>query len=871
MQTYPLNFIDCTLCWFSQVLLRFPWMFVLLLISLCAISLNYTINHLGVNTNTAEMLSPDLPFQKNRVRLEEAFPKESDTLLLVVEASSPEKTWQSTERLIRELRQDSLFISVYSPSISDFLKQQALFYLEPEELEDLANELTDAQPFIGYLSQNYSVKGLFTLIDHTLDEQSDGLPMDIKPLLKAINAAIKAQQNQLNQPISWQRLILGDDSVLETNHRLVFARPKLDFNELMPAEAAFMKAKQIVQAIHDDDANVRIRITGEKALEHEELESVSEGAAIAGIASLLLVCLSMFIGLRSVKLLIATFLSLIAGLVLTAGFATLAIGHLNLISIAFAILYIGLGVDFAIHLCLRYYELRLQDFATKAAIHNSIQTVGRSLLICAMTTSIGFFAFVPTDYAGVSELGIISGAGIFIGLAVSLTLLPALLQLMPINPTQKVREHKTLDNICTFPFRHARSIRVVSILSAIGACFVVTQLRFDSNPVNLRDPNSESVSTFHDLLKIKENSPFAVATLAPDLAKAQYLANQFMQLESVDQAITLASYVAEDQDAKQEIIEDLSFILGNDLDSFEQPIDHSDTRLAVVALADKIKQYLSKKNIAPDLYQNLHNLQLTLESFQQYADTNADPQMQFYQLGHNILGLLPYSLNHLNISLGSMPFTIADLPRDISEHWLSDQGVYRVVVIPAEDLNDPDALAKFVKEVQSIDDHVTGLAIADRASGAAVIKAFIQAFTGSLVAITLILWFMLRSFKETLLVIGPLMLAALLTGVVNVLLENTFNFANIIALPLLMGMGVDSGIHIVHRINSSDHASENLLQTSTARGVLFSSITTFCSFTSLSFSPHVGTASMGLLLAIGIALTLICTLIVLPAFSGKTL
>ena len=395
MQISSMNLIDRCLCWSSQLVLRFPWLFLVLVIALCSVSLNYTINNLGVNTNTAELLSEDLPFQQNRIRLEETFPKEADTLLLVVEASTPEKTSQSTELLIRELKQDPLFISVYSPSISDFLKQQALLYLDLGELEKLANELTDAQPFIGYLAQNYSVEGLFTLIGHTLDEQKDGLPMDIDPLLKAIDKATVAQQNQNNQPISWQRLILGEDSLLEKNHRLVFARPKLDFNALMPVEEAFLKAKQIVKAIHQNDANVRIRITGEKALEHEELESVSKGAALAGIASLILVCLSMFIGLRSFKLLLATFISLIAGLILTAGFATMAIGHLNLISIAFAILYIGLGVDFAIHLCLRYYEFRLQALDTQEAIQNSIMTVGRSLLICALTTSIGFFAFIP--------------------------------------------------------------------------------------------------------------------------------------------------------------------------------------------------------------------------------------------------------------------------------------------------------------------------------------------------------------------------------------------------------------------------------------------------------------------------------------------
>lgn len=869
MHIDSLKFTDRCLNKSSQLIMRFPWLVILLVMALCTISLNYTINNLGVNTNTAEMLAADLPFQENRIRQEEAFPKEADALLLLVEATTPEKTAQSTELLISKLKQDPLFISVYSPAISDFLKQQALLYLDIGELEKLTEKLTDAQPFIGYLAHNYNVDGLFTLIGGSLAQKDNRLPMNINPLLKAINATILAQQNQSNQPVSWQRLILGVDSSLEKNYHLVFARPKLNFNELMPVEAAFLRAQQIAKSIEQNDANVHIRITGEKALEHEELTSVSEGAMLAGSISLVLVCLSMLIGLRSLKLLLATFISLISGLIITAGFATLAIGHLNLISIAFAILYIGLGTDFAIHLCLRYYDFRLQACNTTDAINNSIQAVGRSLLICALTTSIGFFAFIPTDYAGVSELGIISGMGMFISLAMSLILLPALLKIMPINPTQKSSKRTLLKHISTWPFRYAIYIRIISILLAIGAGFVVTQLRFDSNPINLRDSNSESVATFKDLLKVKENSPFAVATLASSLSDAQHLAQQFIQLEVVDKATTLASYVPSQQQDKQAIIEDLEFILSADLKAFATPIESSDTRLAIIKLTKKIKQYLQQENIDLATNKSLVSLEQTLINFLNYADASINPKLQFQQLGENILGLLPYSMEHLNISLGAHSFTIADLPQDISEHWLSDKGLYRILITPKQDLNDPAALQKFIQAVQLVDGRVSGLAVADSASGAAVIKAFIVAFTGSIVVITLTLWIMLRSLKETLLVIGSLLLAALLTGGANVLLENPFNFANIIALPLLMGMGVDSGIHIVHRLARSSHTNENLLQTSTTRGVLFSSITTFCSFTSLSFSSHVGTASMGLLLAIGIILMLICMLVVLPAFSGK--
>jgi len=226
-------------------------------------------------------------------------------------------------------------------------------------------------------------------------------------------------------------------------------------------------------------------------------------------------------------------------------------------------------------------------------------------------------------------------------------------------------------------------------------------------------------------------------------------------------------------------------------------------------------------------------------------------------------------MNRLRTSLTAKPYQLADLPNYILSHWLSPNGLYKILIMPEEDQNKIENLKQFVSEVQEAAPSSSGLPVADQASGVAVVNAFIEAFTGAVVAIFLLLLIILRDIKSTFLVIGPLLLAGLLTGATNVLLNNTFNFANIIALPLLMGMGVDSGIHIMHRLKSGLSCNKEILQSSTARGVFFSSLTTMCSFSSLAFTPHVGTASMGLLLAIGIFFTLVCTLIVLPAFYGQ--
>lgn len=862
--------IDRFLCWWGTQVLRFPWLLIFLIFTLCGTSLYHTIHNLGVNTNTAEMLSPDLPFQQNRLRIETAFPQDSNVMILVVDAKTPEQTSQAAILLESALNaQKDSFISAYIPTDNAFFRQQALLFLDQDELEDLSVKLTDAQPFIGHLSQNYHLAGLFDIIDKAFNKADQELPMNLEPLLLAIDNTIRDQIDGQTSSVSWQNLLAADKLNTDSNRTIVIARPKLNYDEIMPAEHALTAARKTVDLIIQENPGIRIRITGETALEHEELESVSQGAVISGIVSLILVCSSLWIGLRSFKLLLATFITLILGLILTAGFATITIGHLNLISVAFAVLYIGLGVDYAIHICLHYRECRSQGMGNSDAVIDSIHTVGFSIFLCAITTSMGFLAFIPTDYSGVSELGIISAGGMCIGLAISLTILPAFLTVFSIKNVKPIRSTFSLGNLASLPFRHSTSIRVISVIFAILSAGLLTQLVFDSNPINLRDPNSESVSTIKELLASQTDSPFSLIALAPNQQKAKTLAKQLEELSSVHNTIIINDLVAKNQDDKLEIIDELSLILGNQLNNFDKKLINTNPKQALLdfdlTLVKELKKQTTK---APrETIENLHKLIQVFFDTNKDADSNKESnQTHYFQIEKSILGLLPYTMERLRNSLNAAPYQQSDLPDYIHSHWLSPSGLYKILIMPEHDQNIADNLKEFVAQVQETAPSSSGLPVADQASGIAVVNAFIEAFAGAIIAIFLLLLIILRDFKATFLVIGPLLLAALLTGATNVLLNNSFNFANIIALPLLMGMGVDSGIHIMHRLKSGLSDNKQILQSSTARGVFFSSLTTMCSFSSLAFTPHVGTSSMGLLLAVGIFFTLVCTLIVLPAF-----
>lgn len=861
--------IDHALNRLSGLILRFPWQVLLLFAVLCALSVSYTSRHLGIQNNTAQLLDQDLPFQKVRLELEQAFPQDASTLILVVESETPEQTALAADALKRRLQAESaLFESVYLPDDDPFFRRHGFLYLDTEQLETLSAKLIDAQPFIGYLSQHFHFAGLVDIVVQALETGGADSAVSLDTLLSAIDQTVVAANQGQPKFLSWQQLLTGSGQAQNRTRRLVIAKPYLDFKQLMPAAKPMAYLRALAQELSAGQAGITVAITGEVALEHEEMETVNRDMLVSGIVSFFLVCTALWLGLRSVRLLLATLIALVVGLLLTAGFAAVAIGHLNLISVAFAVLYIGLGVDFATHLCLHYQECRGQNQNADYAIIASMTAVGPSLVLCALTTAIGFFAFIPTDFKGVAELGIISGAGMFIGLAVSLGLLPALLKILSSRAAPAARPAELPARFYSFPFRHARAIRIAALCLAIIALFSLKGVNFDSASINLRDPHSPSVIAFKRLLESQTDSPFAISALADSLDDANLLAERFAALSSVHQAITLSDLVPTQQAQKLEIIENLNLMMPMQLHQFAGVHQASDTRAALLALQGALQKTRTQSLI------NMPNAQIDgmvnhIDTFIKNADLAPQPNAVYKNLEDRLLTLLPHTLLMLRDSLAASPVSLDDIPGSLRRHWVSGEGQYRVLVTPAQNLNQREQLQQFVNEVMNTHASVFGLPIGDVTSGQAVVDAFIQAFSSALLLIVLLLLLMTRSLKATLWVMTPLLLAALLTAACNVWLNNPFNFANIIVLPLLLGMGVDSGIHMVQRLRYQPDQADELLHSSSARGVFFSALTTLCSFTSLAFNSHQGTASMGLLLSIGIILTIICCLLVLPAMSAR--
>ncbi len=860
---------------------------VLLLIGLLAYGgVEYIANNLSINTDTTEMIAPDAPFQQNRRNFENAFNQDVHTLLVVVESDTPELTKTATRRLSRLLSSNKEVIStVYVPNDNEFFQKNGLLYLDIPELESLSQTLSEAQPFIGRIAQEPNLKGFFSIFEDALisPDKTQDLPIDLASLIDKVTLVLHKTINGENALFSWEKLIAKN--TLTGNHSkkgFILVGPKFNYAQIRPAEGAIEAIRSATLKIQDPKLPVvNVSITGEAGLEDDELLGMSSGTFNASIFSIVLVCAILLVAYRSFLLMIATFITLSLGMVFCGVFAAASVKDLNLISVAFAVSNIGLGVEYAIHFCLRYRDNLLHHIQPERALRSTLTSTSPSLILCAGTTAIGLYAFIPTDYQGVSELGLLAGTSLFICLAVTLTALPVLLKLIPASLSNAIANNDTAkhsplsafsEHMATMTLHYAKPIAIGTGVLTLISILLVFKVKTDFNPINLRDPNTESVIAFKELIKDSETSPMTLTILAKTEQQAKELQQQLAKIPTVDKTISLYDFIPTEQDAKLAIIEEISMLLGSEGQGFPPLKYDVDPTDSIKHLIKSIKTTLPTKTDSHEI-SALNAFQQTLEDLLLELNTRLEPDRRLFieTTQTALLGTLPKVMNDLVGGLNPKEVTLEQLPPDLRERWLSNSGWHRVQIFPKYDLNDLTNLEQFITEVQSVYPETTDLPIMYWESMKEVIGAFQTAIVIALITIATLLFVIRRSIVDTLLVMTPLILAGLFTMASTVLTGTPINFANIIALPLLLGLGVDNGIHMVEKLHHSLSEEQNIYRSSTARAMFYGALTTASSFAGLAFSPHQGIASMGLIITMGIFWIMTCTFVVLPALSKLVL
>jgi uncharacterized protein len=851
-----------------QLSSRHAWLVMLGFLLAAIASASYFARHVVITTDNNQLMSSSLPWRQQELMIDLAFPQRVDRILVVIDAATPEAADNAADAMVNELSPRSDLIRTISRfDGGEFFERNGILFRSLDEVRRDTSDLISAQPFLGTLAADPTLRGVFRALSQSLEGVRRGKAKldDLSPALAAIADALQALANGKTAAFSWRTLVTGRAAEPSELRHFVNIQPVLHFGDLQPAGKATAVIREAASRLGlTPDNGVKVRLTGSLVLSDEEFASIADGAALNSVVTLLLVGFVLWLALKKARIISAVLVNLMVGLVLTAAAGLWMVGALNPISVAFGVLFVGLGVDFGIQFSVRYRSERHARSDLDQALLATGRGIAEPLLLATASIAAAFYSFLPTAYVGLSELGLIAGTGIIIAFATTVTLLPALLTVLKPSGEHKPIGYAALAPLDRFLEKQRNWIVGLTLAATILGLPLLAHLRFDFNPLNLRAQDSESVSTLLELMNDPDTTPHTIDVLKSNLAEALAIAERLRQLPEVGRVLTLQSFVPENQDAKLALIDDASFFFQNTLDPDQ--IDPEPTPAETTAAIKKLVPELSdaaRELDSPSAVQARRLASLV-------AALVEAPPAALDEAQRVLIVPLKTTLRQVRHLFAAERVSIDTLPPALKQLWVSANGRALMEVSPKGDANDNATLSRFVTAVRSVEPDAAGTPIFMIEAATTMVKAFVQAGILSVVAIALILFVALRRPIDVALTLVPLLVAIVVTLEICVLVGLKLNFANIIALPLLLGVGVAFKIYYIIAWRSGE---TNFLQSSLTRAIFFSACTTAIAFGSLWLSHHPGTSSMGKLMALSLLTTLVAAVIFQPALmatQGRT-
>lgn len=837
---------------------RRAWIVVLLAAALTLCGVYFASSRLSVDTDTDNLFSSSLPWRQHEIAFDRDFPQFNDVIVAVVRADTPEEAEETAAALTRELAQDGRhFIDARAPELSPFLRRSGFLLLPLDDLRKILDSVYAEQALLGPLAADPSARGLFG----GLALMAEGVRVAHADLSKfstgldAVRRSLDAAAAGHPTPLSWRRLLGTGLAQSNDAMQFVLLHPVMDRESLEPGAEATQALLAIAAQLPGVKAGrARVDYTGPVPLNDVEFHSLTEDMTVNELVCVALLALWLFLALRSVRLIVPIMLTLLVGLGLTVSFAAFAVGRLNVISVAFSMLFMGLAIDFAIQFAVRLRDVRRKIAPLADALRATTREAGGQIAVAAAAIACGFLAFAPTAFVGVAELGVIAGGGMAIAFVCTITVLPALLWIA--KPRDQAAEVALPWGAAadTELARRRRPLLATAAILSVASVAAALTWPFDSNPLHTKDPNSEPMRVLTELMDQPATNPFVIDIVARDFDDARSLGDRIAKLPEVASVISGADFVPDDQ--------------GQKLDELAQARDLLATSIGVPATA--------KPPTAADLRESIAQ---TREAIGELGEQPADSILaklgaslarlaslsdeQLLAMNDALVRFLPQALDSLNASLSATdPITLQDIPADFGRDWFLPDGRVHIQVLPTAAAQTPDGLARFVAAVQGIAPDAIGPAVTTNASARTILVSFEQAAGFAIVAIALILLIALRSVRDAALVLAALVMSALLTALLARACGIPLNYANIIALPLLLGVGVSFNVYFVMNWRAG---MRSFLGSATARAILFSALTTGTAFGSLAASHDRGMASMGTLLLLSLVAVLLATFVFLPA------
>jgi hopanoid biosynthesis associated RND transporter like protein HpnN len=878
---------------------RHPWPVLVCALLVCGLSAFFAWSRLQFHTQRSDLISSRKDFHQRWHKYLAEF-GDDDDMVVVVKGADRLAMQDALETLAREVdTQPKLFDRLFYKLDLRPLRNRALLFLSCDEISKIQENLAGMSlllepPLIGQFDRYFGWKSL--TLANLLDKAGNVLaahkdqPLGVKDeqFLKQLDAICRSAAAVLDQPSAyrnpWQSILrqppgqddrLGEPQYLFSNDgslAFLLVRPIKEAGSFTAAHQSVEALRSIVRAIEKHFPKLEFGVTGLPVLENDEMvasqrdTTAASWLALAGVALLYLV---VFRGIRYPLLTVGT---LLVGTAWAMGWLTLTVGHLNILSATFAVMLIGMG-DYGILWVTRYDQERQAGVDVESALRRTVGSVGPGILTAAVTTALAFYAAMLADFQAVAELGWIAGSGVLLCALSCFTVMPALLKLADRRqdvasanraPPSAVDARCTNSTGAWLPFFSRRPVWVIGIsLAATAALGVVAaQIRYDHNLLNLQARGLDSVKWELTLIDHTQGASWHALSYTANRETALALKARYEKLPCVSLVVEAASLVPAEQPHKLGQLRHIQHRL-RQLPPRGLKIDRPIPVVPeITARLDRARQHITPS--APPLIRQLSDSMRALKDKLQPLDY-AVAAVKLCVFEQWLTRDLAEDLHRLREVATPQPIQIADLPPEFRERHMSPSGQWLLRVFAKDSLWEYAQLRAFVDQIRTVDPEATGKPFGTL-EGLKVMKhGFQWAGVYALVAMVIVLLLDFRSAKQTIVALAPLGMGLVMALGIMHLCGLTLNPANMIAFPLILGVGADNGVHVLHDYLNRKKGQPYTLSRTTGKGIMVAALTTILGFGTLMLAQHRGLAGLGLILTLGVACCMLTALIFLPA------
>jgi uncharacterized protein len=873
------------------------WPLVALAVALAVASVYYTVTHLTVRTSRNDLVASNQRLIQQTEKIDRAFGGR-DGMVVVVENGHPKRAIKFANELAAELRRyPDHFPELFYKVDPERFKRSALLYLEPQDLDKIKSSLVKQEDLLSGLAADPRLTTFYQLVNDRItrsmigevftgflaDQDKPELP-DLSLLnasLRGLSESLEGRQPQGSLFSSFFPKELSDLEgsgyfFTENDKYLLFlVTPKGDGYATRSQDLALLR--KAVDQVKGQYPGLEAGVTGPDALEADEMSSSMQDVTLATWLSLLGQMGLLILFLRSLRRTLVEGLVLVLGLCWTFGLVTLVVGHLNLLSLIFAPLMLGLTIDYGIHwFCRLEEEQGVSKHCSTEVLTCTLRRSAPGIVYAGVAAVVSFVPLAFVGFKGLAELGLILAMGILVMLVATLLLVPALVTITekcsPSEPPEKCPPHPT-------PFLHLHWHRP-GLLVALGVVITVLggfslhYVPFDLNPLHLQNPTAESVVWEYKLIQDSKYSTSYGALATASLEELAARSDALKRLTAVSHVESILSFLPQQVEAKRLLLREMQPVL-NAINFPRTPAGRTEPQeLAAILSRINFKVAEAAKKLEKDQADTKKQVEETHRLINKIIprlgadDPAAAKSLNEYgrYFFSDLRDTWDLFRGYVDSGLTAPPITLAELPASVRQRFISPQGTFLLRVFPSEDTWNFGPLKQFVKSLWSVDPNAVGDPVLLYSFTLGFRNAILWAAGMALLAITIMLLLLFRSLKMALLALIPLVVGTGLTVNLMWLLNLPFNQANVLFVPLILGEAIEFGIIILARWRLEDSARAITLPASTAKGVALAALTTTLGFGSLMVSGHQGTFSLGLLATVGSLSVLVASLSILPAF-----